>query len=196
MLKKNLLLLLAYFLLSNGHAQYANSKVANVNTPGDEKSQRINNNKREVTAPTPPMGWNSWNNYGCDIKEAEFRSQVDYVASKLRKVGYQYMTIDISWYSPSVSADPRSPFHHPTYSPASFTKAKPARPGFVPQISEPRSRIRWVIGPTLTESCAWTPTTASSRATTTESKPRRLNICISLEKIKNGCAISQPYMHG
>lgn len=96
-------------------AQHSNSKVANVNTPGYEKSQRINNTKKDVTAPSPPMGWNSWNNYGCDITEAEFRSQVDYVASKLSKVGYQYMTVDISWYSPSVSADPRSPFHHPTY---------------------------------------------------------------------------------
>jgi alpha-galactosidase len=114
-MKKNLLLLFACFLFANGYAQYANSKVANVNTPGNEKSQRINNTKRELTAPTPPMGWNSWNNFGCDIKEAEFRSQVDYVANKLRKVGYQYMTVDISWYSPSVSADPRSPFHHPTY---------------------------------------------------------------------------------
>ena len=115
-MKKYLLISFAVLIFSNGYTQYTHSKVANLNTPGNEKSQRINNNKRELTAPTPPMGWNSWNNFGCDVTEAEFRSQVDYVAGKLSKVGYQYMTIDISWYSPSVSADPRSPFHHPTYS--------------------------------------------------------------------------------
>ncbi len=115
-MKKNLLLLFACFSFANSYAQYINSKVANVNTPGNEKSQRLNNTKRELTAPTPPMAWNSWNNYGCDVTKAEFCSQVDYVAGKLSKVGYQYRTVDISWYSPSVSADHRSHFHHSTYS--------------------------------------------------------------------------------
>ena len=115
-MKKYLFISFAVLIFSNGYGQYAYSKVDNVNTPASEKTQRINNTKKELTAPTPPMGWNSWNNYGCDVTEAEFRSQVDYVSSKLSKVGYQYMTIDISWYSPSVSADPRSPYHHPTYS--------------------------------------------------------------------------------
>ena len=114
-MKKSLFLSFSVCFFAFSYAQFANSKVANLNAPGNEKSQRINNTKKVLAAPTPPMGWNSWNNYGCDITEAEFRSQVDYVSGKLRKVGYQYMTIDISWYSPSVSADPRSRFHHPTF---------------------------------------------------------------------------------
>lgn len=98
-----------------GYCQYATAKVANLRTPAGEKTQRLNNTKKEMTAPAPPMGWNSWNNFGCDITEKEFLAQVDYAAAHLKDAGYQYMVIDISWYSPSVSADPRSAFHHPSF---------------------------------------------------------------------------------
>ena len=77
-----------------------------------DKETRISNTPKKIVASTPPMGWNSWNNFGCDISETEFKAQVDYVATNLKEVGYQYMTVDISWYSPSVSADFRSPYHH------------------------------------------------------------------------------------
>jgi alpha-galactosidase len=107
-----LFLLVFLVCVKNGFAQ---NGVANVQTPLDEKSQRLNNTPTIPAAPTPPMGWNSWNNYGCDITEAEFKAQVDYMADKLKPYGYEYITIDISWYSPSVSADPQSPFHHPTF---------------------------------------------------------------------------------
>ena len=79
------------------------------------QTQHLSNTPKKITAPAPPMGWNSWNNYGCDITEAEFKAQVDYVAANLKQVGYQYMTVDISWYSANVSADFKSPYHHPTY---------------------------------------------------------------------------------
>ncbi len=110
-----LLIPLFLFLFSGVQAQHTFSKTANTLTPVLEKTQRINNTPKTITAPRPPMGWNSWNNFGCDITEKEFRAQVDYAATHLKQYGYEYMTIDISWYSPSVSADPRSPFHHPEY---------------------------------------------------------------------------------
>lgn len=113
---KNLASLFLLLLFSATlQAQHAHSKVANTRTPLDEKTQRINNTPKQLAAPKPPMGWNSWNNFGCDVTEAEFKTQVDYVADKLKPYGYEYMTIDISWYSPRVSADFRSPFHHPKY---------------------------------------------------------------------------------
>lgn len=49
-------------------------------------------------APTPPMGWNSWDCYGPTVMEAEVKANADYMASKLKKSGWQYIVIDIRWY--------------------------------------------------------------------------------------------------
>jgi alpha-galactosidase len=109
---------LSTMLIAEGvfaQSQYAIPKVANTQIPLGEKTQRINNTPKEITAPRPPMGWNSWNNFGLQITEAEFKTQVNYVADRLKPYGYEYMVIDASWYSPSVSADKKSKYHHPSY---------------------------------------------------------------------------------
>jgi alpha-galactosidase len=47
---------------------------------------------------TPPMGWNSWNHYGCTIDEALIRKTADaLVSSGLRDAGYVYVTLDDCW---------------------------------------------------------------------------------------------------
>jgi hypothetical protein len=48
-------------------------------------------------APTPPMGWNSWDAYGFTIDEAEFKADVDVLAS-VKQFGWQYAVIDEGWY--------------------------------------------------------------------------------------------------
>jgi len=49
-------------------------------------------------APTPPMGWNSWNKFGCNINEALVRKQADAMAaSGMKAAGYQYIVIDDCW---------------------------------------------------------------------------------------------------
>jgi alpha-galactosidase len=49
-------------------------------------------------AQTPPMGWNSWNHYGCAIDEALIRKTADaLVSSGLRDAGYVYVTLDDCW---------------------------------------------------------------------------------------------------
>lgn len=49
-------------------------------------------------APTPPMGWNSWNKFGCNVSEQLVRAQADaMVASGLRDAGYRYIVIDDCW---------------------------------------------------------------------------------------------------
>ncbi|MDC7675948.1 glycoside hydrolase family 27 protein [Asticcacaulis machinosus] len=49
-------------------------------------------------AATPPMGWNSWNKYKCDINEAMVRRQADAMASSgMKDAGYQYIVIDDCW---------------------------------------------------------------------------------------------------
>ena len=52
-------------------------------------------------APTPPMGWNSWDNFGTTITEAQTKQQADYMAEKLKPHGWQYLVVDIQWYQPS-----------------------------------------------------------------------------------------------
>jgi alpha-galactosidase len=47
---------------------------------------------------TPPMGWNSWNRFGCDIDEAKVKAQADaMVTSGLKAAGYLYVIIDDCW---------------------------------------------------------------------------------------------------
>lgn len=49
-------------------------------------------------AKTPPMGWNSWDCYGPTVMEDEVKANADYMASNLKKFGWQYIVIDIRWY--------------------------------------------------------------------------------------------------
>ncbi|WP_020667630.1 glycoside hydrolase family 27 protein [Amycolatopsis nigrescens] len=59
-----------------------------------------------ATAATPPMGWNSWNSFGCEIDENKIKSMADaLVASGMRDAGYQYVVIDDCWFDPNRTAD-------------------------------------------------------------------------------------------
>jgi len=59
-------------------------------------------------APTPPMGWNSWNNFGCNIDEELIRETADaLVASGMRDAGYEYVNIDDCWMAPERDAQGR-----------------------------------------------------------------------------------------
>src|ERR1700761_763223 len=49
-------------------------------------------------APTPPMGWNSWDAYGLTIIEAQFRANVTVLRNKLLPFGWRYAVIDEGWY--------------------------------------------------------------------------------------------------
>jgi alpha-galactosidase len=47
---------------------------------------------------TPPMGWNSWNKFGCHITEKLVRGAADtLVSSGMRDAGYVYVVIDDCW---------------------------------------------------------------------------------------------------
>ena len=53
-------------------------------------------------ARTPPMGWNSWNTFGCNISETLIRQMADaIVSSGLRDLGYQYVVVDDCWFNPN-----------------------------------------------------------------------------------------------
>ncbi len=54
----------------------------------------------EVLAPTPPMGWNSWDAYAQNITEAQVKENADFVAKNLKKYGWNYIVVDEGWYLP------------------------------------------------------------------------------------------------
>jgi hypothetical protein len=54
-----------------------------------------------VLAPTPPMGWNSWDSFGTGVTEDEVKANADYMAAKLAKSGWQYIVVDIQWSEPN-----------------------------------------------------------------------------------------------
>jgi alpha-galactosidase len=63
-------------------------------------------------ARTPPMGWNSWNKFGCNVSEQLIKEIADaMVASGMKKAGYRYINIDDCWQvtrdsSGNIVADP------------------------------------------------------------------------------------------
>ena len=48
-------------------------------------------------APTPPMGWNSWDAYGLTIDEADYKANVTVLAG-VQRYGWKYAVIDEGWY--------------------------------------------------------------------------------------------------
>ena len=51
----------------------------------------------QEAAPTPPMGWNSWDAYGLTIDEPDFKANARQLA-KLHAYGWTYAVIDEGWY--------------------------------------------------------------------------------------------------
>ncbi|HNW50728.1 MAG TPA: glycoside hydrolase family 27 protein [Prolixibacteraceae bacterium] len=50
-------------------------------------------------AETPPMGWNSWNIYACDINENLIKEVAKAMVDRgLRDAGYEYVVIDDCWH--------------------------------------------------------------------------------------------------
>ena len=42
-------------------------------------------------APTPPMGWNSYDYYDTTVDEARVKANADYMAEHLKDYGWQYI---------------------------------------------------------------------------------------------------------
>lgn len=51
-----------------------------------------------LLAPTPPMGWNSWDSYGTTISEADFKANAKWFAEHLKSFGWQYVVVDMEWF--------------------------------------------------------------------------------------------------
>lgn len=55
-------------------------------------------------APTPPMGWNSWNSFATTITEEQSIETARIMARELLPAGYDMFTVDIQWYEPEASS--------------------------------------------------------------------------------------------
>lgn len=54
----------------------------------------------KLWAEKPPMGWNSYNCYGAAVMEREVKANADYMANKLKHLGWEYVVIDYCWSYP------------------------------------------------------------------------------------------------
>jgi len=53
---------------------------------------------RDALAQTPPMGWNSWNKFECNVSEELIKSVADAIAlNGMKEAGYRYVVIDDCW---------------------------------------------------------------------------------------------------
>jgi alpha-galactosidase len=83
------LAVLVAFVLALGCAGRAGSALAEEPPPA---------RTLDGLALTPPMGWNTYNRFGCNIDEALIRGAADaMVASGMRDAGYKYVVIDDCW---------------------------------------------------------------------------------------------------
>lgn len=64
----------------------------------------------KLAAPTPPLGWNSWDCYGAAVTEDEIRGNAEYMAKHLKAYGWSYITVDIQWYEPHANSSQYRPF--------------------------------------------------------------------------------------
>lgn len=46
-----------------------------------------------------PMGWNSYDYYDTTVTEAEVRANAEFMAAHLKQAGWEYVVVDIEWYS-------------------------------------------------------------------------------------------------
>ena len=54
--------------------------------------------RSDLLALTPPMGWNSWNKFACNVNEEMIRGMADaMVKSGMNDAGYQYVNVDDCW---------------------------------------------------------------------------------------------------
>jgi alpha-galactosidase len=60
---------------------------------------KLNYQRFEGLALTPPMGWNSWNKFACNVDEKLIRQMADaMVATGMKDAGYTYINIDDCWH--------------------------------------------------------------------------------------------------
>src|SRR5271155_2995869 len=68
-------------------------------------SAGVSQTDSNLIAPTPPMGWNSWDAYAQNITEAQVKENADFIAKNLKQYGWSYIVVDEGWYLPDPPAN-------------------------------------------------------------------------------------------
>jgi len=80
------------------HALIAVSLATLLGTTGSTAWGQAEGDRQAQLALTPPMGWNSWNKFACNVSEQLIRETADaMVSSGMKAAGYQYVNIDDCW---------------------------------------------------------------------------------------------------
>jgi len=67
-------------------------------TPAEKPAETAAAAPTPLLAATPPMGFNTWNKFGCDVDETLIRQTADALAETgMRDAGYKYLVIDDCW---------------------------------------------------------------------------------------------------
>ncbi|MET9612239.1 alpha-galactosidase [Kitasatospora indigofera] len=75
--------------------------VGPLTTIGAQPASALDN----TVAVTPPMGWNTWNSFGCGISEQLIHTAADnLVSSGMKDAGYDTVIVDDCWFDPNRDA--------------------------------------------------------------------------------------------
>ncbi|UPM44192.1 NEW3 domain-containing protein [Halocatena salina] len=81
-------------LMKGAAALGAGSLVSTSSVSAAEEGQQ----EESTLAEAPPMGWNSWNTFACDVSAALIKETADaIVESGMKAAGYEYVNIDDCW---------------------------------------------------------------------------------------------------
>jgi alpha-galactosidase len=76
---------------------------------------------------TPPMGWNSWNHFGCNLNESVIQQTASaMVSSGMQVAGYEYINLDDCWMASSRDANGNL-----VPDPVKFPSGMPALVGYI-----------------------------------------------------------------
>lgn len=65
---------------------------------------------KNLAAPRPPMGWNSWDCYGASATEDILIKNAEFMAAHMKSHGWEYIVCDIQWSEPNASSTEYHPF--------------------------------------------------------------------------------------
>ena len=91
-------------------------------------------------APTPPMGWNSYDYYDTTVNEEQVKANADYMAAHLKKHGWEYIVVDIEWYAIAAGTN-TSTYPSPKWPWTNTPVCCRIPPAFLPLWTEPVSSL-------------------------------------------------------
>jgi alpha-galactosidase len=109
LLPKRRLMILAVFIAALSAALTAAAAPAASAAPARpnaSKAQQPASQSYNGLALTPPMGWNDWYQYGCNVTEDDVLANATaLVSSGLARLGYKYVNLDDCWMASTRAAD-------------------------------------------------------------------------------------------